>query len=117
MRMHSSKFKDALISRAQPVTIISPIVEETLRSAGIAPDRERILELFMSGHPRVAVVHGGDDHPPTLGMKETIRRTVRQLWANGALPFEIAQDVPCEELARGTDGACLLYTSPSPRDS
>ena len=105
MRMHSSKYKDALISRAQPVTIISPIVEETLRSAGIAPDRERILELFMSGHARVAVVHGGDDHPPTLGMKETIRRTVRQLWANGALPFEIAQDVPCEELARGTDGA------------
>src|SRR5678816_99798 len=105
MRMHSSKFKDPLISRAQPVTIISPIVEETLRSAGIAPDRERILELFMSGHPRVAVVHGGDDHPPSLGMKETIRRTVRQLWANGALPFEIAQDVPCEELARGTDGA------------
>jgi dihydroxyacid dehydratase/phosphogluconate dehydratase len=103
--MHSGKFKDALISRAQPVTIISPIVEETLRSAGIAPDRERILELFMSGHARVAVVHGGDDHPPSLGMKETIRRTVRQLWANNALPFEIAQDVPCEELARGTDGA------------
>ena len=105
MRMHSSKYKDALISRAQPVTIISPIVEETLRSAGIAPDRERILQLFMEGHPRVAVVHGGDDHPPTLGMKETMRRTVRQLWANSALPFEIAQDVPCEELARGTDGA------------
>jgi dihydroxyacid dehydratase/phosphogluconate dehydratase len=103
--MHSSKFKDALISRAQPVTIISPIVEETLRGAGLAPDRERIMELFMSGHPRVAVVHGGDDHPPTLGMKETIRRTVRQLWANSALPFEIAQDVPCEELARGTEGA------------
>jgi dihydroxyacid dehydratase/phosphogluconate dehydratase len=38
-------------------------------------------------------------------MKETIRRTVRQLWLNGALPFEIAQDVPCEELARGTEGA------------
>ena len=105
MRMHSGKFKDALISRAQPVTIISPLVEETLRSAGIAPDRERILELFMSGHARIAVVHGGDDHPPSLGMKETIRRTVRQLWVNNALPFEIAQDVPCEELARGTDGA------------
>ena len=105
MKMHSSKFKDPLISRAQPVTIISPIVEETLRSAGMAPDRERILELFMNGHPRVAVVHGGDDHPPSLGMKETIRRTIRQIWVNGALPFEIAQDVPCEELARGTDGA------------
>jgi len=105
MKMHSSKFKDPLISRAEPVTIISPIVEETLRSAGIPPDREKILENFMAAHPRVAVVHGGDDHPPSLGMKETIRRTVRHLWANGALPFEISQDVPCEELARGTDGA------------
>ena len=105
MKMHSSKFKDPLISRAQPITIISPIVEETLRSAGVPPDRERVMELFMSGHPRVAVVHGGDDHPPSIGMKETIRRTIRQLWLNGALPFEIAQDVPCEELARGTEGA------------
>ena len=105
MKMHSSKFKDPLISRAQPITIISPIVEETLRSAGVPPDRERVMELFMSGHPRVAVVHGGDDHPPSIGMKETIRRTVRQLWLNGALPFEIAQDVPCEDLARGTEGA------------
>jgi dihydroxyacid dehydratase/phosphogluconate dehydratase len=103
--MHSSKFRDPLISRAEPITIISPIVEETLRSAGIPPDRERIIGLFMGGHPRVAIVHGGDDHPPSLGMKETIRRTVRQLWANAALPFEISQDVPCEELARGTDGA------------
>ena len=105
MKMHSSKFKDPLISRAQPITIISPIVEETLRSAGVVPDRERVMELFMSGHPRIAVVHGGDDHPPSIGMKETIRRTIRQLWLNGALPFEIAQDVPCEELARGTEGA------------
>ena len=105
MRMHSSKFRDPLISRAEPVTIISPIVEDTLRSAGISPDRERILSLFMAGHPRVAIVHGGDDHPPSLGMKETIRRTIRQLWLNAALPFEISQDIPCEELARGTDGA------------
>jgi len=105
MRMHSSKFRDPLISRAEPITIISPIVEETLRSAGIPPDREKVFALFMSGHPRVAIVHGGDDHPPSLGMKETIRRTVRQLWANGALPFEISQDVPCEELARGSEGA------------
>src|SRR4029453_5666423 len=105
MRMHSSKFKDPLISRAEPITIISPIIEETLRSAGISPDREKILEYFMAAHPRIAVVHGGDDHPPSLGMKETIRRTIRQLWANGALPFEISQDIPCEELARGTDGA------------
>ena len=105
MKMHASKFKDPLISRAQPVTIISPIVEETLRAAGVAPDRDRILDAFMNGHARIAVVHGGDDHPPSLGMRETLRRVVRQIWAGGALPFEIAQDVPCEELARWTEGA------------
>lgn len=105
MKMHSSKFKDPLISRAQPVTIISPIVEETLRTAGVVPNRDQILEFFMNAHPRIAVVHGGDDHPPNLGMKETIRRVIRHIWANGALPFEISQDIPCEELARGTEGA------------
>src|SRR6185436_14226862 len=105
MKMHSSKFKDPLISRAQPVTVISPIVEETLRSAGVVPNRDQILDLFMNAHPRIAVVHGGDDHPPNLGMKETIRRVIRHIWTNGALPFEISQDVPCEELAHGTEGA------------
>jgi dihydroxy-acid dehydratase len=105
MKMHSSKFKDPLISRAQPVTIISPIIEETLRNAGVVPNRDQILDRFMNAHPRVAVVHGGDDHPPSLGMKESIRRVIRHIWANGALPFEISQDVPCEELARGTEGA------------
>ena len=38
MKMHSSKFKDPLISRAQPVTIISPIIEETLRSGETLED-------------------------------------------------------------------------------
>ena len=90
MKMHSSKFKDPLISRAQPVTVISPIVEETLRSAGVAPNRDQILDHFMNGHPRIAVVHGGDDHPPNLGMKETIRRVIRHIWTNTALPFEIS---------------------------
>ena len=105
MKMHSSKFKDPLISRAQPVTILTPIVEETLRTVGIVPNRDQILDLFMNAHPRIAVVHGGDDHPPNLGMKETIRRVIRHIWTNEALPFEISQDVPCEELARGTEGA------------
>ncbi len=104
MRMHSNKFKDPLISRPQPVTIITPVVDETLRIAGIAPVREQILDRFMSGQPRIAVVHGGEDHPPNLGSRETIRRSVRHIWANGALPFEVSQSVPCEDLSQGTDG-------------
>src|SRR6266850_348071 len=104
MRMHSNKFKDPLISRPQPVTIITPVVDETLRIAGIAPVREQILDRFMSGQPRIAVVHGGEDHPPNLGSKETIRRIIRHIWANGGLPFEVSQSVPCEDLSQGTDG-------------
>lgn len=104
MKMHSNKFKDPLISRPQPVTLITPVVEETLRVAGVQPVREQILDRFMNGHPRIAVVHGGEDHPPNVGSKETIRRLIRHIWASGGLPFEISQSVLCEELSYGTDG-------------
>jgi dihydroxy-acid dehydratase len=102
--MHSNKFRDPLISRAQPVTIITPVVDETLRMAGVPVSREEIVDRFMRGQPRVAVVHGGDDHPPNVGLKETIRRMIRQVWANGAIPFEVSQSAPCEELSYGTEG-------------
>jgi dihydroxyacid dehydratase/phosphogluconate dehydratase len=102
--MHSNKFRDPLISRAQPVTIITPIVDETLRRAGVSALREQIFDRFMNGQPRIAVVHGGDDHPPNVGLKETIRRMIRQLWANGAIPFEVSHSIPCEELSYGTEG-------------
>ena len=111
MKMHSSKFRDPFISRARPVTLITPIVEETLRSAGIVASRERICELFMNGQPRIVIVHGAEDHPPALGMKEVNRRLIRQLWANDALPFELSQDIPCEQLACGTDAASYALMS------
>src|ERR1044071_2240217 len=102
--MHSTKHRDPLISRAQPVTIITPVVDETLRMAGVPVLREQILDRFMNGQPRIAVVHGGDDHPPNVGCKETIRRTIRQIWANGGIPFEVSHSAPCEELSFGTEG-------------
>jgi dihydroxyacid dehydratase/phosphogluconate dehydratase len=102
--MHSNKFRDPLISRAQPVTIITPVVDETLRLAGVPAARDQILDRFMNGQPRIAVVHGGEDHPPNVGSKETIRRVIRQIWANGAIPFEVSQSIPCEELSYGTEG-------------
>src|SRR5262249_23643628 len=72
--------------------------------AGVPALREQILDRFMNGQPRVAIVHGGDDHPPSVGLKETIRRMVRQTWANGGIPFEVAYSSPCEELTYGTEG-------------
>ena len=102
--MHSNKFRDPLISRAQPVTIITPVVDETLRIAGVPAVREQILDRFMNGQPRIAVVHGGEDHPPNVGSRETIRRIIRQIWANDAIPFEVSQSSPCEELSQGLEG-------------
>jgi dihydroxy-acid dehydratase len=102
--MHSSKFRDPLISRAQPVTIITPVVDETLHIAGVPAIREQILDRFMTGQPRIAVVHGGEDHPPNVGSRETIRRIIRQIWANEGIPFEVSQSSPCEELSQGSEG-------------
>jgi len=104
MKMHSPKFKDPLISRAQPVTLLTPIVEEALRLAGVPPNREQIIERFMSGAPRIGIVHGSEDHPPALGSKETVRRLARSIWTNGGIPFEVGQSFPCEELSLGCDG-------------
>ena len=102
--MHSTKHRDPLISRAEPVTIITPVVDETLRMAGVPAVREQILDRFMQGQPRIAVVHGSEDHPPNLGARETIRRIIRQIWANGGIPFEVSQSIPCEELSQGLEG-------------
>src|SRR5438309_3976292 len=104
VRMHSNKFRDPLISRAQPVTIITPVVDETLRMAGVLAIREQILDRFMNGQPRIAVVHGGEDHPPNVGARETIRRIIRSIWAHDGIPFEVSQSSPCEELSQGLDG-------------
>jgi len=98
--MHSSKHRDPLISRAQPVTIITPVVGETLRMAGVPSIREQILDRFMKGQPRIAVVHGSEDHPPNLGARETIRRIIRQIWANDGIPFEVSQSVPAKNCRR-----------------
>ena len=94
-----------------PVTVVPPLVEETLRSAGVVTNRDLILDYYSSGHPRIAVVHGGADHPPNAGMHETIRRVIRFIWAGMALPFEVTQSVPCEELARGTEAASYALLS------
>lgn len=86
------------------MTIITPLVDETLHLAGIPSVREHILDRFMSGQPRIAVIHGSEDHPPNLGARETIRRIIRQIWANNGIPFEVSQVAPCEELSQGLEG-------------
>ena len=107
--MHSQRLKDPLISQAHPVTFLGPLIEESLRLARIQPDRDQILERFMAGRPRIAVVHGSGDHPYSVGCRDTVRRFVRQVWADGALPIEVSQAVPCEELSLGLPGSHYAF--------
>lgn len=109
MKMHSRRFRDPLISQARPYTILDPVIEESLRFAGIRPDREAILERFMAGEPRVAVIHGSEDHPPSLGSRELARRVIRQLWADDALPIGVSHAIPCEELSHGLFGSHYAF--------
>ncbi len=109
MKMHSRRFRDPLISQARPYTILDPVIEESLRFAGIRPDREAILERFMAGEPRVAVIHGSEDHPPSLGSRELARRVIRRLWADDALPIGVSHAIPCEELSHGLLGSHYAF--------
>ena len=109
MKMHSQRFKDPLISQARPFTILEPVIEESLRSAGVRPERALILERFMAGQPRVAVIHGSEDHPPSLGARELARRIIRQLWSDNALPIGVSQAIPCEELSHGLPGSHYAF--------
>ena len=106
--MHSNKFRDPLISRAQPVTIMTPVVEETLRLAGVQPHREQMLDRFMTGHPRIAVVHGSEDHPPESGFERNhpparSRRSGR----TAGFRSKLSQSFPCEELVARHGGNAL----------
>jgi dihydroxyacid dehydratase/phosphogluconate dehydratase len=109
MKMHSQRFKDPLISKAQPFAILAPVIEESLRFAGVRPERELILERFMAGQPRVAVIHGSEDHPPSLGARELARKVIRQLWSESALPIGVSHAIPCEELSHDLPGAHYAF--------
>ena len=111
MKMHPHRLKDPMIGAAHPITILGPLIEESMRLARIRPDRDKILERFMSGQPRVAVVHGSEDHPAAIGSRVLGGRLVRHLWLAGVLPVEMSLPVPSEELARGRPGAHYAFLS------
>ena len=107
--MHSQRFKDPLLSQARAVTYMCPLIEETLRSSRIQPNRENIIDRFVTGQPRIAVVRGSEDHPYSVGCRDIVRRLVRQVWTEGALPIEVSQAVPCEELSLTLPGSHYAF--------
>ena len=53
MKMHSAKFKDPWISRAQPVALMTPVIEEGLRLAAVTASREQVIVLLKSRTKRI----------------------------------------------------------------
>jgi len=111
MRMHDASLGDPVIEQPEPITLFLPILEASLRRAGIKPGREEMVRRFMSGEPRVVIVGGARDHPAQIDDDDVSRRAVAALWAQGALPFETSEPAVCDGIAQGHYGMTFSLVS------
>ena len=108
MRMHDPSFQDPIIAQSEPITLILPFMMEILRSAGIKTSRDEVVKRFMAGRPRIAIVHGGEDHPAQVVDQAFVKKAVRSLWLRDALPFPTANPGICDGITEGHIG--MSYT-------
>jgi hypothetical protein len=111
MRMHDASLGDPVIEQPEPITLFLPILEASLRRAGLKPGRDEMIRRFMSGEPRVVVVAGARDHPAQIDDDDVSRRAVAALWAQGALPFETSEPPVCDGIAQGHYGMTFSLVS------
>ncbi|MGE0456157.1 MAG: dihydroxy-acid dehydratase [Vicinamibacteria bacterium] len=111
MRMHDPAKGDPVIEQPEPVTLFLPILEASLRRAGVATTRDEMLSRFMRGEPRVAIVAGSRDHPAQIDDDGVSRLAVAAIWAQGALPFETSQPAVCDGIAQGHYGMTFSLIS------
>lgn len=108
MRMHDPSFNDPIITQPEPITLILPFMMEILRSAGIKTSRDEVVKRLMSGSPRIAIVHGGEDHPAQVLDQRFVKKAVQSLWKRNALPFPTVDPGICDGIAQGHIG--MSYT-------
>lgn len=111
MRMHDPSLDDPVIEQPEPITLFLPILEASLRRAGIAATRDEMVRRFMSGEPRVVIVAGARDHPAQIDDDEVSRRAVAAIWDLGALPFETSEPAVCDGIAQGHYGMTFSLVS------
>lgn len=104
MKMHPASFNDPIIYQPEPITLFLPVIEESLSSAGIKSSRDEIIQRFMAGVPRLAVVYGSRDHPAQTNDEMLARMAIRAIWGEGAIPFELIQSAICDGIAQGHEG-------------
>lgn len=111
MRMHDPSLNDPVIEQPEPVTLFLPVLEASLRRAGIETTRDEMIRRFMSGEPRVVIVGGARDHPAQIDDDDVSRRAVAALWKEGALPFETSEPAVCDGVAQGHFGMTFSLAS------
>lgn len=111
MRMHDPSFGDPVIEQPEPITLFLPILEASLRRAGIRATRDEMIRRFMSGEPRVVIVGGARDHPAQIDDDDISRRAVVALWSAGAIPFETSEPAVCDGIAQGHYGMTFSLAS------
>ena len=111
MRMHDPSLGDPVIEQPEPITLFLPILEASLRRAGLKPGRDEMIRRFMSGEPRVVVVAGARDHPAQIDDDDVSRRAVAAIWNQGALPFETSEPAVCDGIAQGHYGMTFSLVS------
>jgi dihydroxyacid dehydratase/phosphogluconate dehydratase len=111
MKIHDPSFNDPIIHQAAPITLILPFMMEILRSSGIKASREEVVSRLMTGCPRIAIVHGGEDHPAQVLDQRFVNKAVRSLWIRNALPFPMADPGICDGIAQGHIGMSYVLLS------
>jgi dihydroxyacid dehydratase/phosphogluconate dehydratase len=111
MKMHDPSFNDPIITQAAPITLILPFMTEILRSSGIKASRDEVVNRLMTGCPRIAIVHGGEDHPAQVLDQRFVKKAVRSLWIRNALPFPMVDPGVCDGIAQGHIGMSYVLLS------
>jgi dihydroxyacid dehydratase/phosphogluconate dehydratase len=109
--MHDASLGDPVIEQPEPITLFLPILEASLRRAGIAPGRDEMIRRFMTGAPRLVIVGGARDHPAQIDDDDVSKRAVAAVWAQGALPFETTEPAVCDGIAQGHYGMTFSLIS------
>lgn len=111
MRMHDPARRDPVIEQPEPVTLFLPVLEASLRRAGIEAGRDEMIRRFMGGEPRIVIVAGARDHPAQIDDDDVSRRAVKAIWSQGALPFETSEPAVCDGIAQGHYGMTFSLIS------
>jgi dihydroxyacid dehydratase/phosphogluconate dehydratase len=111
MRMHDASLGDPVIEQPEPITLFLPVLEASLRRAGIQANRDEMVRRFMSGEPRLVIVAGARDHPAQIDDDDVSRRAVAAIWNAGALPFETSEPAVCDGIAQGHYGMTFSLVS------